>query len=72
MDLGKINVLSSLLSVGFDLSGFEEENPPFDPSKSVFGDGDSSPTLIGVGSAGYRVSLGGWVDFQVLMDTPRC
>ena len=42
MDLGKTGVLSSLSLVGSDVSGFEEENPPSDPPKSVFGGGDSS------------------------------
>ena len=73
MDLGKTGVLSSLSLVGSDISGFEEENPPSDPPKSVFGGRDPSPTVIGVWLAGYRVGpgcLGGWVGFQVLMDTP--
>ena len=50
--------------------GFEEANPPSDLPKSVFGGGDLSPTVTGVGLADFRVGLGGWVGFRVLMDTP--
>ena len=60
-------------SVGLGISGFEEENPLADPSKSVFGGGDLSPTVNGVKSASFRVGLcglGGWVNSRVPMDTP--
>ena len=36
-------LLSWVSSVGSGISGFEEENPPSDPPKSVFGEGDPSP-----------------------------
>ena len=51
MDLGKIGVLSSILSVGSSISSFEEENSPSDPPKLVFGGGDLSLTVTSVGSA---------------------
>ena len=63
-------LLSWVSSVG---SGFEEENPPSDSPKSVFGEGDPSPTVTGVGLVGFRVGsdgLGGWVGSRVGMDTP--
>ena len=66
-------LLSWVSSVGLGISGFEEENPPSDPSKLVFGGGDPSPTVTGVGSASFRVGpsgLGGWVSSRVPMDTP--
>ena len=55
------------------MSDFEEENPPSDPPKSVFGGGDRSSTDTGVESTGFRVEpggLGGWVGFRVPVDTP--
>ena len=66
-------LLSWVSSVGLGISGFEEENPLADPSKSVFGGGDPSPIITGVGSASFRVGpsgLGGWVSSRVPMDTP--
>ena len=66
-------LLSWVSSVGSGISGFEEENPPSDPPKSVFGEGDSSPTITDVGLVGFRVcpgGLGGWVGSRVGMDTP--
>ena len=47
-------------SVGSGISGFEEENPPSDPPKSVFGGGDPSLTVTGVGLA-QAVWVGGSV-----------
>ena len=67
-------LLSWVLSVGLGISGFEEENLPSNPPKSVFGGGDLSPTITSVGSAYFWVDLGGlswWVGFWVLMDTPN-
>ena len=67
-------LLSWVLLVGSGISGFEEENLPFDPPKSVFGGGDPSPTVTGIGSAGFwvcRGGLGGWVVSRVPMDTPN-
>ena len=55
------------------ISGFEEENPPSDPPKSVFGEGDPFPTVTGIGLVGFQVGpggLGGWVGSRVDMDTP--
>ena len=66
-------LLSWVSSVGLGISGFEEENPPADPSKSVFSGGDLSPTVNGVELASFRVGpsgLGGWVNSRVPMDTP--
>ena len=66
-------LLSWVSSVGSGISGFEEENPPSDPPKSVFGEGDPFPTVTGVGLVGFRVGpggLGGWVGSRVDMDTP--
>ena len=66
-------LLSWVLSVGSGISGFEEENPPSDLPKSVFGGRDPSPTITGVGSVGFRVSPGGlgrWVGSWVGVDTP--
>ena len=66
-------LLSWVSSVGSGISGFEEENLPSDPPKSVFGEGDPSPTVTGVGLVGFRVGpggLGGRVGFRVGMDTP--
>ena len=60
--------------VGLGISGFEEENPPSDLSKSVFGGGDPFPTVTSIRSAGFRVGpggLGGWVGFWVPVDTPN-
>ena len=57
-------LLSWVSSVGSGISSFDEENPPSDPPKSVFGGGDPSPTVIGIGSVGFQVGpggLGGWV-----------
>ena len=68
-------LLSWVSSVGSGISGFEEENPPSDPPKSVFGEGDPSPTVTSVGLVGFRVgpgSLGEWVGSRVGMDTPSC
>ena len=67
-------LLSWVSSVGSGISGFDEENPPSDPPKSVFGDGDPFPTVTGVGSAGFRVGPGGldgWVGSRVPVDTPN-
>ena len=67
-------LLSWVLSVGTGILGFEEENSPSNLPKSVFGGGDPSPTVIGVGSASFRVgsiSLGRWVNSRVLVDTPN-
>ena len=67
-------LLSWVSSVGSGISGFDEENPPSDPPKSFFGDGDPFPTVIGVGSAGFRVGPGGldgWVGSRVPVDTPN-
>ena len=66
-------LLSWFSSVESGISGFEEENPPFDLPKSIFGGGDPSPTDTGGGSASFRVGpgdLGGWVGSQVGVDTP--
>ena len=74
MDLGRSSLLSRVLSVGSGSSGFREENPPSDPPKSVFRGKDPPPTVTGVGSTGFRVSsssLGGWVSFRFLVDSPR-
>lgn len=60
-------------SVGSGISGFEEENPTSDPHKWVFGAVDPSSTVTGVRSASFQVglgSLGKWVSFRVLVDTP--
>ena len=73
-DLGKTGVPSSVSLVGLGISGFKEENLPSNRPKSVFGGGDPSPIVTDVGSAGFRVGLGGlgrWVGFQVLMNTPN-
>ena len=67
-------LLSWVSSVGSGISGFEEENPPSDPPKSVFGEGDPSPTVTDVGSVDFRVGPGGlgrWVNSWVGMDTPN-
>ena len=69
MDLGRSGLLSQVSSVGSGSSSFGEENPPCDPPKSVFCGEDPLPNITGVGSAGFRVGPGGWVDFRVLMDT---
>ena len=37
--------------------------------KSVFGGGDPSSTVTGIGSAGFRIGPGGWVDSRVPVDT---
>ena len=62
-------LLSWVLSVRLGISGFEEENLPFDPPKSVFGGGDpvSDRHRHRVGLGG----LGGWVVSRVPMDTPN-
>ena len=68
-------LLSWVLSVESGISGFEEENPPSDLPKSIFGGGDPSPTVTDVKSADFRVSSGGlgkWVGSQVTMDTHSC
>ena len=44
-------LLSWVLSVRLGISGFEEENLPSDPLKSVFGGGDPSPIVTGFESA---------------------
>ena len=57
-------LLSWVSSVGSGISSFEEENLPSDLPKLAFGGRDPSPTVTGVGSAGFRVgpgSLDGWV-----------
>ena len=62
-----------VLLVGSSISGFEEENLPSDPPKSVFGGGDPSPTVTSIGLADFWVGLGGlgrWVGSRVVMDTP--
>ena len=41
-------LLSWVSSVESGISGFEEENPPSDLPKSVFGGRDPSPTITGV------------------------
>ena len=51
MDLGKSSFLSWVLSVELGILGFEEENPPSDSPKSIFGGGDPSSTITGIGSA---------------------
>ena len=74
MDLGNSGLLSWVSSVKSGISGFEEENPPSDPPKSVFGGGDPSPTVTNIGSTYFWVGpsgLGGWVGFWVPVDTPR-
>ena len=66
-------LLSWVSSVGSGISGFEEENPPSDLPKSVFGGRDPSQTITGVGSVGFRVGPGGlgrWVGSWVGVDTP--
>ena len=66
-------LLSWVLSVGSDISGFDEENEQSNPPKSVFGGGDLSPTVTGVESTGFRVDPGGlsrWVSSRVGVDTP--
>ena len=55
------------------IAGFDEENEQSDPPKSVFGGGDPSLTVMGIGSTGFRVGpggLGGWVGPRVPMDIP--
>ena len=68
-------LLSWVLSVESGISGFEEENPPSDLPKSIFGGGDPSPTVTDVKSVDFRVNSGGlgkWVGSQVTMDTHSC
>ena len=48
------DLLSWVSLVGLGISGFEEENLPSDPLKSVFGGGDPSPTVTGIGSTGFE------------------
>ena len=70
---GNSGLLSWVSSVRSSISGFEEENPPSDLPKSVFGGKDPSLTITGAGSVGFRVGpggLGGWVDSRVGVDTP--
>ena len=67
------SLLSWVSSIGSGISGFEEENPPSDSPKSVFGGQDPSLTVIGIGLAGFQVglgSLGKWVSSRVAVDTP--
>ena len=59
MDLGRSGLLSRDLSVGSGSSGFGEENPPSDLPESVFRGEDLSPTVTGVGSAGFRAVWAG-------------
>ena len=71
----KSDLLSWVLSVRLGILGFEEENPPSDLPKSIFGGGDPSPTITGVRSPGFRVSPGGlgeWVGSRVVVNTPSC
>ena len=56
-------LLSWVLSVRLGISGFEEENLPFDPPKSVFGGGDPSPTVTGIGSARVVWAGGSFPEF---------
>ena len=58
--MGKTGILSSVSSVESGISGFEEENPPSDPPKSVFTGEDLSPTVTGIRSA-WAVWAGGLV-----------
>ena len=74
MVLGRFSLLSRDSAVGSGSSGFGEENPPFDLPESVFRGEDLSPTVTGVGSAGFQVGLGGlggWVGFRFLVDSPK-
>ena len=74
VDLGRPGLLSRVSSVGSGSSGFGKGNPLSDPPKSVFQGKDPSPTVTDVGSAGFRVgpsSLGGWVSFRFLVDSPK-
>ena len=72
MDLGRSGLLSRDSSVGPGSSGFGEENPPSDPSESVFRGEDLPPTVTGVGSVGFWIGPGGWVGFRFLVDSPTC
>ena len=48
------DLLSWVSLVGLGISGFEEENLPSDSLKSVFGGGDPSPIVTGIGSTGFE------------------
>ena len=67
-------LLSWVSSVRSGLSVFDEENPPSDSPKSVFGGGDPSPTITDIGSVDFLVGQGGlgrWVGSRVPVDTLR-
>ena len=73
MDLGRPGLLSRVLSVGSDSSGFGKGNSPSDLPKSVFQGKNPPPTVTGVGLVGFRVGpgdLGRWVGFRFLVDSP--
>ena len=53
MDLGRFGLLSRDSAVGSGSSGFEEENPPFDPPESVLRGEDLLPTVTDIGSARF-------------------
>ena len=76
MVLGRFGLLSWDSAVGSGSSGFGEENSPSDWPKSVFGGEDSLSTVTSIGSAGFRVGLGGlgrWVSFWFPVDSlTRC
>ena len=55
-------LLSWVSSVRLGLSGFDEENPPSDLPKSVFGGGDPSPTS---GQSVFWSAWAVWADGSV-------
>ena len=53
-------LLSWVSSIESGISGFEEENPPSDPPKSVFGGRDPSPIILASGQPIFGSARAVW------------